>query len=348
MDNTINPDEIANVLKQFDRQKESEKYVSTGNAAKEIVSSIGTDTPLTVLLDIRQLLTEINHTTRDHARKQEEAFHTIIDIMSEQRAVGEQRHRETLAFINKMSESSGREYSPRSTGVSPHMKSISLTDSDGRYYYKGDEIKTNQSIIACFLIHLDVIVSKALPLSDDITDTSVMELKDWSSAVTILREVESSVTPNPGVLSFPKKNAEESINTLDVIASPVPGRTTVCKNEHIHSLIVNCPTISRCVEEIRQRALLCPGIVGSSRLRNLAALSYPYVLKDGVLNITNTAPKPMGSAVLHERVKQMNSHQKKIYAQLILGAPSKKPIVASSIALDCKIDFKKWRESREH
>ena len=345
MDETIKPEDIASVLKQFDRQKESEQYSTASSNAREVVSSIGTDTPLTVLLDIRHIMTELCTEIRKRNERDDEMSQLMFKFVRQQKESDDQRHREMLAFMNKLSKSGVHVPTPLPPSVSAQMKSLSISDSNDKYYYKGDEIKTSQAIIGCFLLHLDLIVSRNLPVSNDTSDTVVMELKDWSSAVTILREAESNNTPSTGILTLPKKTSEEAIQTLDVIASPISGRSVVCKTEHIQSLILNCPTISNCVEEIRQRALLCPGIISSSRLRNLSALDFPYVTREGVLNIVNTAPKPRGSNILHEKIKQMNAHQKKIYAQLVL-ANGHKSIIAATTALECKTDFKKWKDSR--
>lgn len=345
MDNTISPDKINDILKQFDRQKQSEEYGTASKTTREIVSAIGTDTPITVLTDIRHIMSEINMAIREQNQKSDEMMQFMLETMKKQQQSNDQQHREMLAFINKLSESTNRVHIPQSPGISSQMKSLSMMEPNDKYYYKGDEIKTSQAIIACFLLHLDILICKMMPMQNDISDTSIMELKDWSSAVTILREVDSKSTPNQGVLSVPKKSADESINALDIIASTVPGRTVVCKTEHIQSLMNTCPTISNCVEEIRLRALACPGIIASSRLRRLSAISFPYVLRDGMLNIIDSPPKSIGSVILHDRVKSMNAHQKKIYAQLILGN-SKKPMIASNVALECKTDFKKWKDSQ--
>jgi len=345
MENNILPEKIAEALKQFDRQKQSEEYHTVSNNAREIVSAIGTDTPTTILLDIRHILSEINTAIARQNQKSDEMIQFILETMKIQERSTEQRHNEMLAFMNKVSDSTNRGHISQSPSVSSQMKSLSMTESDGRYYYKGDEIKTNQAVVACFLMHLDLMISRTITMSNDITDTSIMELKDWSSAVTILREIDSYITPNRGILSIPKKTSVECTNALDIIASPVPGRTVTCKTEHIKSLIATCPTIANCVEEIRLRAIACPGIIPSSRLRRLSAISFPYVRRDDMLNITEHSPKFIGSTVLHESVRQMNTQQRKIYAQLVLGS-SIKPMIASTTASNCKLDFKRWKEDQ--
>lgn len=333
MDNTINPEEIANVLKQFDRHKQAEEYDTTSTNSREIVSSIGTDTPITVLLDIRQLITELLTETK--------VLNEKIDFQQE---LNEKRHKESLAFMFEMSKSVSRNNITHTPIVSSQPRSSFPTEHAATYYYKGDEIKTSQSVIGCILIHLVNLTSKTLSVSNDVSDVTVMELKDWASAVTILREVDSANTPNSGVLQLPKIGSTESQYALSIIAAPVAGRITILKCEHIAQLVANCSTVVKCVEEIRLRATKCPGIIGSSRLRILSAIEYPYVTNDGVLNIVAHSPRPIGSAVIHEKIKSMNINQKKIYAQLILRN-GKKPVVALNEAFQSDTTFKKWKET---
>ncbi len=345
MDHTINPEDISEVLKQFDRQKQSDEYAAAGDKAREVVSSLSTDTPITVLIDMRQQLTDLNANIREQNDVSNQLSQHITKYIQEQQKLNEQRHQEMLAFLNKLSNTLGKSSIPSSPNISTQMQSLSVSELNDKYYYKGDQIKTSQSVIGCFLMHLDILVKKTLPLQEDSSDTSIMELKDWSSAVTILREVNSTSTPSSGVLALPKKSSDEAIQTLDVIASPVEGRTVVCTTAAMETLQLNCPTITRCVEEIRQRAMACPGIIGSSRLRNLSTLGFPYITKDKNLNVTNTSPKIVGSAVLRDTVKRMNAHQKKIYAELIL-AHGNKPMVAANTAVNCTVDFKKWKDNK--
>lgn len=347
MSETINFDDLSEVMKQFDRKKDSEKYEESGNISRQVATSLGTDTPITVLNDIRQVLSDtLKENIRYHKRCEELMEQETKILMGIGQTIAG-NHEQTLAYLSKIgtsiSESAGM-----SIGTSFHGTSNisgNTISSTTKYYHRADEIKTSQAVIACFMMHLDSIISKAFKYNDSVIDTTVMELKDWSSAVTILREVDSKITGHKGVIDLPKRNSADVLDVLDVIASTVQGRVLTCKAEVLREVMVNAQTIGNCVEAIRLRAIECPGILSSSRVRNLDSIEYPYIGSNGSLIKSNEPGSPNGSDIVYSNVRSMNVPQKKIYAWLILHH-EKRPIYASNEARKHS-NFNKWKEEME-
>jgi len=266
MDNTIKEEQIQNVLRNFDRQKHQEVNTRASLRSLEVVSAIGTDTPLTVLVDIRQLLIEVSNEARQNR-----------ELLLQSHELNQKHHRESLGYLQQLSDDIRSTHQSAAVQL-PMRQAVSNSQSSGdAYYYRGDEIKTTQSLVGCILLHIDAAVSKLTPIEIGSMDTTVMELKDWTAAVRILKDADSSMTPHTGVLKLPNFNSTESRYSLNIVANPVQGRVTVCKLEHISDIVTTCPGIMNCVEEIRLRILECPGIISATRAKRLASVSYPFV-----------------------------------------------------------------------
>lgn len=321
MDSTVRPEQIAEVLRNFDRKKEQIVNTETSERSLEAVSAIGTDTPLTVLIDIRQLLTEISNEVR-----------LTNEILRQSNEYGSSRHREVLGYLQQVSDSI-RTSQSISTAQIPLRPSTETSGSSESYYYRGDQIKTVHSVLGCIFLHLDAMVSKLSPSEAGSVDTAVMELKDWAGTVRILKEAESTCTPHNGILKLPSFTSTECKYALNVIASPTQGRAVFCKLEHMSDLMSTCPGIMNCIEEIRIRAVRCPGILSASRAKRMASISYPFITMENSINITEPNPKMVGSKIVLERVRAMNLPQKKIYVNEILKNGTK-PMNASRIATE--------------
>ena len=326
MDHTIKPENIAAVLRDFDRKKEHESIVESSNTSLEVVSAIGTETSLTVLIDIRRLMSELLIATKEST--------TELQL---QRQIDEQRHKETLGYLEQISDRiqsvGGRSVSQLVVRPGSSTTGSTNISSGVSFYYRGDEIKTVQSVIGCILLHLDNMISRTLLSDIGEMDTTVMELRDWTAVVRILKDADSSTTAHTGVLKLPKFDATETKHAINIIASPTSGRTTVCKTEHITDMLKSCSGIMGCVDEIRNRALQCPGILSPNRYYRLASISFPYVTNENTLNLQHTTEvQSAGSKVVLDRVKQMVEQQKKIYVNEILKNNSK-PLTAANTAL---------------
>lgn len=335
MTDEVSKFDIENVVKNFDRQKKSDEYASASESTRDIVSAVGTDTPLSVLIDIRHILSDICSNVREQTISLNNMQATMITTTMRKEESESERHSQLIAFLHKNSETTARS---SSTQFSPSMSRMSLTPTipeSTKYFYRGDELKTPQSVIGCVMIHLETMISRALPTSRDTSDTNIMELKDWSSAITILRRADSRITPCGGALPLPKMSSTESKLALDLVASPYQGRAIAFKDEQMNRLISSCPSIMGCVEEIRIRALLCPGVITSLRLKHLSAVEFPYTTKDGDLNIRRHDPKAVGSTILHEKIRRMKISEREVYANLVLK-DQKKPLTAADVVLNAQ------------
>lgn len=333
MSSGVSKSDIDEVLKNFDRQKKGDEYASASESTRDIVSAIGTDTPLSVLIDIRHILSDICNNVKEQSVSLSNMQAAMVNATTQREESESERHSQLIAFLHKNSEVTARSSSMQPSPSMSRMSLTSIVSEPTKYFYRGDELKTAQSIIGCVLIHLETMISRALPTSRDMSDTNIMELKDWSSAVNILRRADSTITPCGGVLSLPKMSSTESKLALDIIASPYQGRAIAFKDEQMNTLISSCPSVMGCVEEIRFRALLCPGVITSLRLKHLSAVEFPYTTKDGDLNIKRHDPKAVGSTILHEKIRRMKISEREVYANLVLK-DQKKPLTAADAVLN--------------
>ena len=313
MDCEVKPEDIATVLRDFDRKKERDLNAVSSAKTMEVVSSIGVETPITVLVDIRQLLHQLVAESK-----------TTNALLERQIESAEKHHREVLAYSQQISDTirstslSAKSQIAVGSGTPPIERQV---DS---FYFRGDQISTGVAVIGCILMHIDSMVLRSLPAEVGDMDTTVMEL--------ILKSASSNSTAHVGLLNLPSFNSTETKYALNVISSPTQGRAVVCRTEHIADLVNTCPGIMNCVEEIRNRALECPGILSPLRYQRLGLVSYPYVSKEGALNMSNAArSRVAGSKVVVDRVRAMTEPQKKIYANEILSNKVK-PMAAAKKA----------------
>lgn len=336
MDYTISKDDIGKVLRDFDRKKHREIYQGDADKSKEITSAIGTETPITVLIDIRQTLCEVLSETSRTNQIMLECLDAVKFMQSKAAEDTSEMHRQSLAYMQQMTDAINTlkfASSSVSSAHTPSLHSLPVQRSASAFYYRGDKLKTPESVIGCVFLHLNHILSKMTSEEVGTSDTTLMELTDWSSAVRLLKAADSVTTPNHNKLTLPKLSSDEVTYALNLIASPAPGRATVCKPEHILDLSSNCPTLMSCVEEIRVRAVACPGIISASRCKRLASVSYPFVTSEGTLNITDKDFRVPGSRIVIDMVRSMTIPQKKSYCNLILKE-CMKPISAANAVLD--------------
>jgi hypothetical protein len=314
---TIPQDKIDETLRDFDRRKKDNSQRNEANTFREISSAIGSETPISVLFDIRELLSDIlKQHIEVNARLQEQAeisnrqYSEMMERMNDM-------HLEKIAYMDQIANVKSMQTSSSVLGQVSNL-SVShaqMSQTNQQYYYRGDELKTTDSVIGCIFMHLDYLVARVLP--ETVPDTVPMEVSDWSTAIRILKDAESIRTSITGKLSLPKRSSNEVEYALNIIATITKGRTPQCNIDQIYDLTIKCPSLMGCVEEIRQRSIRCPGIISPVRNRRLNTISYPYVV-DGVLNSLQTLADPIGSLVVNDGVKTMKIAARKEYCSLIL------------------------------
>lgn len=302
---TLTSDDLAEKLASFDRRKHDREIQSQSARSLSAVASIATDTPVTILLDIRQLLVDLSKSTTQY-----------MNDIEAQRQRDETRHTELLAYISDLTEQ------VKASKIGGQIMPTVMSRSTGKqtpptdYYYRGDRIKTPEALVGCILYHLDSVIHR-ISGTTDVTDTTAMEVKDWSTIVRLLRRSNSNRTRSPGVLKLPSLASVESLTALSIVAADTVGRDITCMPSHISTLINKCDTIMSCVEEIRQRLMLCHGFISQQRYNRLHSTSYPFVSTDGTVIISNSNPDII-PAIIIGAVKAMKDQVKQKYVDYIL------------------------------
>lgn len=329
MDRTVNQDDISRVLMQMDRMKKQELDDTEAAVAAASVSAIGTNTPMTLLVDIRQAISD-----------QTKAMLRGQDIMLQQMEESKRMHSETIAYMQEMSDLLRR----APTAVAPTYQLPLRTGGTGGattpdaatpvYYHQGDIVNDGPKVMACMLIQLERISSRNMGSTPGMPlDTVAMELKDWVSVIKSIAKAESTVTERTGKLTIPKITSSEAQHILNIVTSPTKGRNVMCKAEHFNDITTNCPAMTGCMEEIRTRILRCPGVIGMQRARSLAHIPFPYVDDNGDVIKVEPTKKELGSVIMADKVSRLNVPQREVYITCILR-DGDRPITAAEKAAD--------------
>lgn len=321
MDNfTIDPSQIAGVLKQFDRKKEDAERVKTGTDSLKITSGLGTHTPTTLLADIRRCLVEHTEATRLNTEE-----------LSQMRQENAKHHQEQLAYLSQLSDAISRSQRPT---LSLDNGLSGPSTPKGENYYYGDTILTSgHSIIGCILMQLDSLLVAVNVWKPDISDTTDMELKNWSSAVQM---VSSANMGQHGALELPKPKSQSVQVALKVVASTMKGRNPPFTSTQLQALMSGCQSVMAVVDEVRKRLLLCPGLIGLSRHMRLSLVEYPFLDSSGDLRVLTI---PSGSKINPDtcaRVSKLKHTQRKAYVNSILTGSKKvsMALIAAEAAAD--------------
>lgn len=308
MDKTVREDDIARAIRNMDRAKRSEVEAAEASTALKVASSMGTNTPITLLVDIRQSMGELT----EAVKVQQEL--TKLQINEDKRM-----HMESLAFMKELTDvMSKMQVAPMSAYNRPLATRTSVeTEVPQRYYHGSDAVSMSAHVIACVLIHLERTASKSMTYTQTgAPDTMVMGLKDWAAVVNAVSKAESTQTPAPGKLVLPKMSSEEVKYVLGTFASTVESRVVSTKPAHFSDICAHCPGVTGCIEEVRLRMSKCPGLIGQQRSISLASLEFPYVKEDAL--IINPKPPKLGSKVVFDMVLKFTAKQKEAYASYIL------------------------------
>lgn len=329
MDRSINKDDVTRVLAEMDRMKKRETDEAEAAAAIESAAAMGTNTPMTLLMDIRQAISDQTDVLRESQK-----------LMVFQMDESKRMHNETIAYMQEISQLARQ--SPMSMIPSTSQSFIATTnnsrigtpDDDDKRYHFNTVVDKNHQMMACLLIQLEQMASRNMGTKQgSALDTTSMELKDWVSVVKSAAKAESSITAKEGKLELPKTTSTEGQHVLNIVTSPSPGRHIRCKPEHFNDISVNCPGITGCLEELRLRILKCPGVVGRRRAKVLASIPFPYVNENGDIIQAEVSNKEIGNSIVIGKVEKLNVPQKDIYMSQILKH-NQRPMIAVETAAE--------------
>lgn len=310
---------LQEAIRDMDRRKVQDDVDSAAKSGLDAAASIGTETPLVILRDIRKCIMDLEGVTRERE---------LVEQEREKRR--EERHVELIATLQRMAMSSNTGGSVSRHSMSRDSIGSSTTIADERKFYWHDTaINTGAQIVAAVLMQFDKLLRNSGQLPNiSSSDSVIMDLKAWSSCILKIAAVESVVTNTRTKVSLPKPKQQESITAMEITSSTTQGRDQPFRMKEASRLQQECVGLMGIVEEVRQRLIRCPGILPDSRRERLAYLSFPYITRDEDLNISMVCEGfARASPIIVETVPKWKEDSKKTYISEVLGNGTK-PIIA--------------------
>lgn len=302
---------LRDAVADMDRRKVRDEVSSAAKSSLDAAASIGTETPMVILRDIRRTIIDIQNLMIEHERNE-----VMRNTASEaQRQIQHNELIATLQQLNMQSQPDAMSYH-RSTS----RASIGSAPGKRQFYDSDVEIKTGAQVVALVLMQFDKVLQNSgqLPSTSN-SDAVILDLKGWTAPVLKVSGVESSVTHNRGKLALPKPSQLETVNALDIAASTEMGRSQTVRVTDIVRLQHTCPAIIGIVEEVRQRIMKCPGIIPEGRRQRMSHLKFPYVTREQELNVV-AIPENYAKAgpLVVDSVPKLKDAAKKVYVSEVL------------------------------
>lgn len=309
-------DDLRARLKEVSDRISFSRNSEAAEAHRTASSSIGAETPMGVLAEIREgqsrLLDEVK---------------TLIKVHQEVELRAQERHREMCTVLLGIAESS-------SNGLRTirHTSSVALRGSEEETrsgsFYGSHSITNGTYLIACILMHMDnMLQSHPKFRKIQSTDSTFLDVKDWynlcSSALSA--DKQSKVG-----LRIPKPTDEDFRNAARMTASPVRGRRPTCDATHLSLLLSSCPAIITTVEWMRSTLLKCTGVLSPERTCRFRLFKHPFVSGASELLVQDAMVLKLPNRWMHQDVLNMKATAKKEYMRLILEE-SIKPVDAISM-----------------
>lgn len=313
---TMDLNTLRDAVADMDRRKVNEDVSSAAKSALEAAAAVGTETPMVILTDIRRCIVDLTDVVRRNGEDE-----------AEREIRAERRHQELIATLQQMaaaaSNSAATSYRPQSRA------SVSNSGDKREFYHHDVTISTGAHVIGVILIQIDNVMQNSGQLPEQGSkDAVILDLKGWSGPVTKVAAVESPNTRNRTKVSLPKLSQSETTIALEMVSSTIQGRAQPFNVSRLMDLQQSCPALIGIVEEIRQRLIRCPGIIPEGRRERIGYLRFPYVTKDGDLNVSRVASDYVSAGPLVlDSVPKLKDASKKLYVSEVLEKCTP-PIVA--------------------
>lgn len=313
---TMDVNALRDAVSDMDRRKVREEVSSAAKSSLDAAASIGAETPMVILRDIRRCILDVEAMMADNERNED---------AREQRA--EQRHQELIATLQQLTIQSQPD--PGNYRRSTSRASIGSISEKRQFYENDTEIKTGAQVVALILMRLDKVLQNSGQLPDSGTkDAVILDLKGWTSPVLKVSAVESIVTSNRTKIVMPKPSQVETITALDIVASTEMGRPQTVRVTDIVRLQQSCPAMMGILEEIRQRIMKCPGIIPEGRRERMSHLKFPYTTREQELNVVAIPSDYLKAGPLvTDSVPKLKDVAKKLYVSEVLEKGTA-PIIA--------------------
>lgn len=280
------------------------KSADTAQAYRLVSSSIGSETPLGVLAEIREGQTRMI-----------EEIKGLAGILQEAELRTEQRHRETCTILLGIAELGGGGVPPGTETV-PAVQAETRGTSRSCSYYGSHAITNGTYLVACVLMHIDSML-QSHPVFKKIQnrDSTFMDIKDW---YVVCGSAFNADKVSKVGLRIPKPTDEDFRSAVRMMASPVCGRRPVCEASHLSLLLASCPALMTTVEWMRVTLLKCAGVLSPERTCRFRRLSHPFVSEASELLVDEASTLKLPNKWLHQDVLSLKVTARKEYMRLVL------------------------------
>ena len=298
-------DSLSDRIEEISQNIALSSYKSAADVGSKISSTIGTETPVTILADTRNVQGKIL-----------DAIVSLKNAVENSEANAERRHREMCTIMLGLVQSSKE----RELQQVRHQSSGIASRSMGKdtYYYGSMIISTGTHVVACILMHLDIMTASHVKFKKlQASDTTFMDLKDWYNITSYALNADKSSKVG---LRIPKPTDEDFKCACKLTASLTPGRRPICDTSHLQLMLSECPGILNTVEWTRRALVRCKGVLSPERECRISHVSHPFVTAEDTLNVPEVKKLILTRREYHLDIADLKATQKKEYMNLILSA----------------------------
>lgn len=282
-------DSVSQKLTAIEQSLTDKNLRSKSRAHLDIAASIGAETSVSILSDIRSLLSQLVIAQQENNRLLEAAEQNNSN-----------RHNDICVALLKDTVAS--------TPATPLHLATSDSSSNG-FWYGDTRIISSTNLIGCVLYHLDQLLM-AHPRFARIAlrDTENYDVKRWSS-LTSLTTMSLRDTGNTIYLPKPKDHVFSDIAQL--IASSEKGRRPKVNVNVLLSVMEVAPAFTSTLYTVHDTIVKLSGMVTPSKEARFRRLLQPYVNDNLELNIEN-GKLILPSSVKYEKFSELKAPAKKM------------------------------------
>ena len=280
------------------------KSSRAAEAHRAVSSSMGSETPLGVLMEIRE----------GQARLLEE-IKGLVEVHKEAELRNGERHRELCTVLLGIAESGNGTTSTRGITLPAHH-SDGATGLRNESFYGSHSIANGTYLIGCIMMHMDSMLQAHTKFRRvQSSDSTFMDVKDW---YTMCGSALNADKRSKAGLRIPRPTDEDFRTACRMVASPVKGRRPSCDPSHLSLLLSSCPALMTTVEWMRVALLKCTGVLSPERTCRFRLFKHPFVNEGSELLVENVSTLKLPNKWMHQDVTNMKATARKEYMRLIL------------------------------
>lgn len=296
----IEEDDLKARILSISKKSQADRDRDSAGRARGIASAIGTETPATVLPDIRDIN---NNVLR--------VLEQIRDVQLEAENNAAIRHKELCTLLVGVIDSGSVK-----GGVQHDNLTHASSHTTGKYYYGPTCLNSGVHAISCVMTHLDIMTTEHPAFSKiQNSDSTFMDMKDWHVLVGYVLNANKSAKAG---LRVPRPSDEDFKIVCKTLAASAVGRRPKCQPHSIRSLLTECPGIMNTVEWTRRALISCRGVLSPEREHRFSHIVHPFINEDSDLAVVDHVIGKLHSRTYHRTIYELKSHKKKEYMRLIL------------------------------